>query len=95
MDGIEIMKEIRASSQRLRLSSPVPLLPLAKTSSLPWLKEHFPGRRMVPNQLGWQTWDTANQCGPATHANIKVAAAILDIDRSTLYHKIKKYAIRR
>jgi len=30
-----------------------------------------------------------------TRGNITMAAAILGIDRSTLYGKIKKYAIRR
>ena len=97
MDGVEIMKEIR----RLQPDASIILTgrgPATKEVEFVALaRKAVPGQADDPELMSLADMEKLLISAALRHTggNIKESAAILGIDRTTLYEKIKKYAIPR
>jgi DNA-binding NtrC family response regulator len=97
MDGIEIMKEIRRAQPEASIivTCPGPGTHEEELVSMAHTAVAGQAGELQPMSLAEMEKLLISATLRRTGGNIKESAAILGIDRSTLYEKIKKYAIPR
>jgi DNA-binding NtrC family response regulator len=97
MDGAEIMKEIRRAHPEASIVVTCPGLVTSEEEFVSMARMAAAGQTGHLQPMSLADMEKLLICATLRHTggNIKESAAILGIDRSTLYEKIKKYEIPR
>jgi len=97
MDGVEIMKEIRRLQPEASVIVTCRGPGLGEDDFAALAQSAVPGRESGAEPMSLAAMEKVVITATLRHTggNIKESAALLGIDRSTLYEKIRKYAIAR